>query len=196
MLVLETLYLAKVFFDIGIYDKVCGHIGSIDDCDYNELVLLGLEKIAPSCRHYQEFMDNDGKLVKVDQMDDAHLNQMDCWNDVYAYSSPEMKEYHRLCKAYSKKHSIPLQTNKYFRLAVSSVDTYRYELDNGANIRFDNLMNASELLVEWPVTDFYPRPELFMYIHNIFEFYKNNIEKLRLELASGPGGMPNGKHNL
>ena len=62
-------------------------------------------------------MDLDEDVLSGAEMDELDVNTDYHFHDVYSFSSPDMKEYYRLCRLYEHREGIEPEQNPYVRAA-------------------------------------------------------------------------------
>lgn len=178
---LEMLMLIKYFYDLGKYDVLCGAVESVDEEDYYELILSGLESIAPIYKHSQIATGEDGEtIINADENDYG-----DHWHDLYTFSSPDMLEYYRLCRLYEYKHAIEPEKNKYVKSAEQSYCECLRSVSGSFYASFDSDRYTTKLWIEICPEDYGLGPDLIYCIHEALEYYTDSLSKLRCELMQG-----------
>ena len=202
-MILETLNLLRCFAEIGIYDAVVGDAEEISEGDYYEFELSGLENVAPifsrlevgsgSCSGGVDEDDMDD-IDDIGDADDTYANLpccTGCAHPVYLLSSPEMREYYRLCRLYEHREGIEPKNNPYVKAAD---DYYTKEIQmcsEYCDADFDDNRHTRNLFIEMCPERSYEIREIIGLIHKMLEYYKNNVEELEREIYLGkPAWLP------
>jgi len=166
---MQCLRLLKFLHDIGIYDETVGDIKKISGDDYPELVMLGLENVAP--------------IFNMEELGEEHC----CGGHiVYHFSDPALLEYYRLCRLYEFKHSITPEENPYVIKAddffVSCLEYTKSEF----GCDYDDIKHPRGIWIETCPERYAYEQELIGLVYDMMEFYQTEVEALRAELLKGP----------
>lgn len=172
---LELLSLLKFLYSIGQYEDICRYISEISEDDYFELTLLGLEAVAP-------FFDR-AEIGNCEDFEDGE--DIGHFHDLYFLSSPEMKEYYRLCRIYEYKHGIEPEDNEFVKSADNHYSWCMSRTEGQFYPFFDDDIHTTALKIEICPDYYSPQPDLIYAVHETLEFYKDNLNKLRRELLQG-----------
>lgn len=184
---INVLHMLKRYHDIGIYDAVVREAEFISEDDYYEFAELGAEHVAPIF----DFED-----VPLNEMTHESLIEEECaeqdiyldahYHRVYSFSSPEMREYYRLCRLYEYREKIEPEANPFVRRA----DSYYCQclrMTNGYfGAGFDCEKHTTKLMIEVCPDEYMIQCDLIEALHDTLEYYKEHLNALRLELLKGP----------
>lgn len=102
------------------------------------------------------------------------------------FSHPDIMEYYRLCRVYGKKHGVKLADNPYMKAAAEYV---RLQLDQGCyaceyilQTKINHDWASGIVFRMWP--EFEWHFELLTLIINIFNYYTEQLGKLKSELET------------
>jgi hypothetical protein len=164
-----SLRLLKLFHEIGIYKEAVGGIKEITDDDYYELALNGIACVSS----YYE-----AEQLGEDVCCGGHV--------VHHFSDPAMVEYYRLCRLYEIKHSVTKATNPY----VTKADRYYISCLEYARGNFgtdyNNEDDPKEIWIETCPESCLCEYEVVEFIHDMMEYYRNEVETLRTDLLTSP----------
>lgn len=184
---MEALHLLKFFHEIGIYEKVAAGVREIEDEDYYEFLQSGWEQIAPDFDMHYIYLTENGDWVTEDEIEQMNENDYsDYPNTVYHFSSPQMREYYRLCRLYEHRHSIGPEANPFVKKAARHIDDCVNQVHGCFGVSFDDDRYARELLIEFTPEDSYVTPDLILAIHETLEYYREHVNALRLEMLKWP----------
>ena len=187
-MILETLSLLKLYSDIGIYDAVVGTTERVNGDDYFEFEMTGLENIAPIFNMWQPGTQPDiyldEEFIYGDE-DNEHLSDGGCDHMLYSFSSPEMREYYRLCRLYEHREGIEIERNPYVKEAEDCFWEYVGLTQGYFGAGFDDDRHTKDILVEvCPENTCYYR-EIIELIYDTLEFYTMKVKELEREIRLG-----------
>lgn len=166
---IQSLRIVKFFYDIGQFDEALKFVTWIHDEDYGELFLNGIGSLAP--------------MFEVEELGE----EVCCGgHTLYHFSDPAMTEYYRLSRLYEYKHSIAHENNPYFIKADEHfIECCRYTNGNFGAC-YDNDDHPREIQIETCPERPLDELELLICIHDVMEFYRNEVIELHKELMRGP----------
>jgi len=184
-----TLRMLKLFHDLGIYAVITRGMSEVDGEDFYELADLGIEHVAPVFRRDEIPMDEQenqmtdeayAQAVEQDQYYDGHCHT------IFRFSSPEMKEYYRLCRLYEHREKLNPNENPFVREADRHYTGWARSVAGYLWIGFDSDMHTTELVTESCPENGYDQIDLIMAVHNTLQFYKDNLSRLKREISQDP----------
>ena len=184
-----TLRILKLFHDLGIYAAVTGGMNEVTEEDFYELADLGIENVAPIFRRDEVSMDEE-----ENQMTEEALAQAEAQNQyyeghyhtIYRFSSPEMKEYYRLCRLYEYREGLEPKDNPYVNEADGHFIKWARSVSGYLWIGYDCDFHTTELVTETCPEEGYDQIDLIMAIHRTLQFYKDNLGRLKREINRNP----------
>ena len=183
---IEILWMLKTYHDAGIYDVVVRGTETITEDDYYEFSDLGLENAAPLTTRKEFIYDNESdEWIAMRNLDNFDGYEEEYPHNFYTYSSPEMREYCRLCRLYEYREGIPPEQNPYHRRAHTHAAMYMRRVGN-VWIGFTDDDSGNEMYVETSSEMGYDAAEVVNCIHHVMAYYRENLNALRLELLRGP----------
>jgi len=166
---MRSLHLLKLFHDIGIYDKAVAGIRDISGDDYYELVLLGLEHVAP--------------YFEREELGEEHC----CGGHVvYHFSDLAMLEYYRLCRLYEFMHGIPPEKNPYVIDANNYYSRCYFSTYGDFATNYDDEEHPRGIWVETCPEQYISEHDVIELIHEVLEYYRKGLDRLSAELSEGP----------
>jgi len=186
MYVLRTL---KLFHDMGLYAAVTAGMQTVRDDDIYELAELGVEHVAPIFQSEEVPMDDSevpmtdaafAQAVEEDQYYEGH------YHTIYRFSSPEMKEYYRLCRLYEHREGLESKDNPFVREADKHYTKWARSVAGNLWIGFDSDIHTTELVIETCPEDGYDQIDLILAIHKTLQFYMDNLNRLKREIDRNP----------
>jgi len=184
-----TLRALKLFQDMGIYAAVTRGMSEVDGEDFYELADLGIENVAPIYRRDDVSMDEEenqmsdedlAQAMEADEYYDPH------YHTVYRFSSPEMKEYYRLCRLYEHREGLEPKNNPFVREANRHYTGCARSVSGDIWIGYDSDMHKTELVTESCPDYGFDQIDLIMAIHKTLQFYIDNLDHLKQEIGRNP----------
>jgi hypothetical protein len=182
--VLQTLCF---FRDAGIYESVTEGMTVLDDNDIYELFELGFDAAAPIT--YREDIPMDGSDTPLTADEIAALDvyqECDHYHTVYHYSSPDMREYYRLCRLYEYREGIEPKDDPFVRFASDDYDSVIRQTYGQFCAFFDDDTYTTELMIEICPEWYYDPTEIIRAIIETLKYYDENLSVLERELAKTP----------
>lgn len=179
--IIETLKLLRFYSDIGIYDAVVGESNIINDADYYEFELAGLDHVAPiSSKHFvgDEYEDENAP-------DEGEFFHSGCLHTVYYYSSPEMIEYYRLCRLYEHREGIEPDENPYVKAADAHYIAGFQMCDGYFGFGFDSERYTHNLIIELCPENEYNARDIVAFIHSTLKYYAERLSSLERDIRLG-----------
>jgi hypothetical protein len=180
---MHLLEMLKIYHDIGIYEEVVRDAEEATEDDRYEFSELGIECVAPMFRFEEVPMGGDEEPLSEDE---ALSGYCDHCHSIYRFASPEMKEYHRLCRLYELRESISPEQNPFVKDAHDFCRMCANRVEGWLWMGFDGDAHASELAAEICQDEFYDSLGLIMAVHETLEYHKVRLDDIRLEILKGP----------
>ena len=166
---IHCLRLVKLFHDMGIYEDAVGDIKEIAEGDYYELIMRGFSAVAPA--------------YEAEEPGDEH----GCGgHTIHHFSDPALVEYYRLCRLYELKHALPPERNPYMALAENHYITCLNSTNGDFGSNYDDEKHPTEIWIETCPEWYVYEDELIELVHDVLEFYRNEVETLRTDLLTSP----------
>jgi hypothetical protein len=182
---LGLLEMLKYYHDIGIYDNVVRGVKEVREDDRYEFADRGLEFVAPYFDFEQVPMGNDHEILS-DAEAEEYEEYCEHWHAMYRFSSPEMREYYRLCRLYEHRERISPEENPFVRRASLHCAECARAISAYLWFGFDCELHTRELLVEICPDEYCVSLELVRAVHDALAYYGKHVRKLALELKKGP----------
>jgi len=128
----------------------------------------------------------DNGPVYASVMSDEEYDPDDHWHDFTTYSSPEMREYYRLCRLYEHRCGISPKDNPYVTSADKHFSSCFLYIDGHFAAFFDDDKYTTKLCIEICPEEYGAGTELIYGIHETLAYYGEHLNELRRELMRGP----------
>jgi hypothetical protein len=176
-----TLQMLCMFRDVGIYNAATSEIDEITEDDYFELAERGIECSAPIFIRDDVPMGGDEYEIK-----DTDLNEeIDHYHTLYRVSSPEMKEYYRLCRLIEYRGGIQPEDNPYVKEADKHYCDCLKMIYTNLWAGFDSNRHTTELVFELCPDYETDVITLIMVIIDTLKYYPAHLGELERDLRMG-----------
>lgn len=185
--ILRTLCLYR---DWGIYDAVTRGIDELRDDDIYELYELGLDNAAPFARREDIPMGGDEDRITAEEMaqmeEGGAIYECDHYHAAYSFSSPEMREYYRLCRLYEHREGIEPKKNPYVVNADDHYVSVLRQTNGQFGAGFDSELHTTELYIEICPEWQYDVMEIIWIVRKTLDYYVKYLPELQHEMAKTP----------
>ncbi len=176
-LALDAVYLYKVLFSRGLLDL-------LESKAEEEPVIIGDD--APD----YEFEVIIEALMGLSEAVWSNYSEVEGVETMY-FSHPDIMEYYRLCREYGKKAHVKLCANPYMlgaaRFVHSQLEQGSYVCDYRLQTKVNHKWASGIVFRMWP--EFDGQLALLVLMARIFDFYKQELARLKAELADMASGL-------
>jgi hypothetical protein len=189
----DYLYILEAlcrYRDWGIYDAVTRGMTELGEDDIFELYELGLDNAAPFTSRDDIPMGGDDSVVTAEEIaqviENGEKYECDHYHTVYSFSSPEMREYYRLCRLYERREGIEPKDNPYVMSADAHYVSVLRMINGQFAAGFDSEIHTTSLYVETCPEWQYDTMEIIWTVRKTLDYYTEHLVELQREMARTP----------
>jgi hypothetical protein len=135
-------------------------------------------------------MGDDEEPVAAEEMavieEHGDIYECDHFHTAYSFSSPEMREYYRLCRLYEHREGIEPKDNPYVKKADDHYISVLRRTGGQFGAGFDSEIHITALYIETCPEWQYDVMEIIRAVRKTLDYYPEHLAELQRDMARAP----------